>query len=554
MSAACGGSADPQAAAEDLATELCDLSFRCCTRGEVNFYLGHYVGPEDCADRLVNSASLSSNLVINLSMFENVAVFLPNLRALDQAVKDGRTKVDSDAVDACVEFLRGVQCNALEEEAEVCTPPEIIEDHPCDPSVMFRGNVSEGGRCTSVGFSFECAEGLACRASSPLGVEGACVAPGELGDYCFTDGECGEDLYCSQLDGTCQEPGQPGEVCAYADPDDPSPSPDSLLLRCDTGLSCDPVTDTCVAPCERGAACAVDLDCDAEAGLVCMLGRCDSPRSEGLPCAQDEHCQEGLLCLPSIAEPGVLACTAPRGLDESCIYRQHAECASGYCDPATNRCAASSQPGDLCPTALHEQCDGGYCDSTFIACASDDTCTGSGVCNTSLGRCEYYCVPERPDGQSCANGFECASGSCISGICRTLPLADGQECLDASQCESGYCGYGVPRVCDTLPLPNGTACLSGIECESGICFNGECTPGLTEGAPCGDVASPPCALELYCDPEESPPVCVPVLDTGEVCKGHYQCRGQCVVAFGRTVCDDTPPAGGMVCDGAGGAE
>src|SRR5688572_13181012 len=68
LSAACGGSsADPDTVAEDLAHQICELSFRCCSRGEVNFYLGPYVDQDDCVDRLVNVASLGT-LEFNLGV------------------------------------------------------------------------------------------------------------------------------------------------------------------------------------------------------------------------------------------------------------------------------------------------------------------------------------------------------------------------------------------------------------------------------------------------------------------------------------------------------
>src|SRR4029079_16009780 len=85
--AGCGGSsADPKEGADDLAGALCDLSFRCCTAGDVHYFLGHYVTPDDCADRLVNSAQVNTAFSFSLGLFEDTGVFLPNLAALDEAV------------------------------------------------------------------------------------------------------------------------------------------------------------------------------------------------------------------------------------------------------------------------------------------------------------------------------------------------------------------------------------------------------------------------------------------------------------------------------------
>jgi hypothetical protein len=550
---ACGGSsADPQEVADDLAVALCELSFRCCTTGEVHYFLGHYVTAEDCADRLVNAASVQTAFSFSLELFEESGIFLPNLAALDQAVEDGRTTVDRDQVDACLEKLQAVECNALEAEPDMCVPPELNVDDPCDPLLMFDGKVAEGGRCSSVGFSFECERGLVCRAVSALGTDGACVAPGEVGDYCFADSECGLDLYCSQLDGTCQLFGQPGEVCAYADPDDPAPGEDTLLIRCDEGLSCDPVTDRCVAPCERGSGCAGDIDCDGEAGLICIVGRCDSLRGAGLPCGDDLHCETGLICRPSLAQGGVFLCSEPLANNEFC--QANPDCESGFCDPLQSRCSPSVNPGEPCPSYNHAECREGYCSDTIAnngvpACdANPDCSTGSNMCDLGAGECVPVCVPRKEDGQTCTFGanYECLSDQCVNGTCRTLPLENGQECDSGEQCESGFCGYD--GLCDMLPLPDGKLCLLDGECESAVCFEGQCTPGLQEGSECGGF-QPDCANDLYCDFEELPPVCVPVLETGEVCKTDDECRGFCVLRLGRMVCDPTPPVNGMICDG-----
>ena len=550
--AGCGGSsADPQEVADDLATALCDLSFRCCTAGEVHFFLGHYVTPEECPDRLVNSANLDPSFGFSLDLFEESGVFLPNLAALDQAVEDGRTTVDRDQVDACIAKINAIECNALEEEPDMCVPPELGVDDPCDPLLMFDGKQAEGERCSSVGFSFECEFGLVCRAVSALGTDGACVAPGEIGDYCFADLECGIDLYCSQLDGTCQALGQPGDVCAYADPDDPAPDPTTLLLRCDEGLSCDPVTDRCVAPCERGATCSDDIQCDAEAGLICIVGRCDSPRGVGLPCAEDLNCEAGLICRLSLGE-GINVCSQP--LDDGEFCSENPDCASGFCDPAERRCSPSFDPGETCPAYNHAQCKDGYCSDTFpnnaspFCDANPDCSTTSNMCDLGASECVPVCVPRKQDGQACTfgNNYECLSDQCVNGTCRTLPLENGQECDSPEQCESEFCGHD--GLCDMLPLPDGKLCFYPEECESRVCSGGQCTPGLQEGSDCTPGLSE-CAADLFCDPEELTPICVPVLETGEVCKTSDECRGSCVPRFGRMVCDPTPPVNGAICDG-----
>jgi len=101
-----------------------------------------------------------------------------------------------------------------------------------------------------------------------------------VGDYCLEDASCAQGLYCSMLDGTCQEPQKAGEPCEYADHLSTTPSEDTLLVMCRKDLECDPVTDTCVIKCQEGHSCTSTDDCDKEKGLKCIANRCDLPRGE----------------------------------------------------------------------------------------------------------------------------------------------------------------------------------------------------------------------------------------------------------------------------------
>ena len=546
---ACGGE-DVNSSARDLVDEICDLTFRCCSRSEVDLLFGPFVDQDSCADRLANSASLAAYALIALP-FEGAAVAVPNLAVLERAVDDGRASLDEDALAACLDHLAAIECNQpVEVEPEMgCQPPPPVLPGACDLDVLVIGQVEAGGDCSSPGFSLECVDGLTCRAVDSLGVDGVCVDPGEVGAYCFADGECHEDLYCSALDGTCQVPRGEGEVCAYADPEDPSPSPSTLLIECAEELSCDPVTDRCVAPCQLGATCAGDEQCDEEAGLSCILGRCDRPRPAGLPCSSETDCQEGLRCALDPANPDRAICQARLPDGEPCSTFQPDECASGFCDPATAECAPASAPGGLCPSAQHNQCDEGYCETGYIFCSSDGQCPGSGTCNTAEGRCEYYCIALQPDGATCDVGYECASGSCIDDFCRTVPLADGQPCTFDGECASGFCGLDAARVCQSLPLPNGSTCTIAEQCESGVCHEAQCKTGLGLGDDCSSPFDPPCGRDLFCDVSGEAPVCAEVRGPGEPCDGSFQCHGECTIRYGRRMCDQTVSEDEALCDG-----
>ncbi len=557
VAAGCG-SPSAENVADDFAATVCNFGFDCCSRGEIDFFWGPYVTEDDCEARLINSAQVGSGVGITLPGMANVGLLLPNLGELQNAIDDGRTEVDGDALDACLAYIKEQGCNefvAVDPELGCVPPPPPVET-PCETELMFNGKIEENGPCSSPGFGFECEDGLICRNLGLFGVFGACVRPGVEGDFCFSDSECHEDFYCSQSNGRCTVFSQKDEPCAFSDPDDPSPSASTQLIKCDPSLSCDPVTDRCVEACQRGASCSTVADCDQEQMLQCIDGRCDLPRGEGLPCNSDLHCTMGLRCAQSLVNPGELECQEklPNGTPCDTGGINDDDCASGYCDTTNDFCTATSAEGGLCPSGRDQQCAAGWCENTIVLCNADDQCLGSGSCNLLNGRCQPYCVADIPDGGQCTRGAQCESTACVDLFCRTLPLADGEACSADFQCESLFCSFDNPRVCATPPLENGRGCGGDDECISGICFSsgGEsrCNSGLGEGDACDDpFNNPPCGADLFCDTSLQPATCVKVFEPGEDCEGSFQCRDQCVLKFARNMCNATPAIEAAVCDG-----
>ena len=546
---------------QSLATSICDMAYRCCTQGEINYLLGPYVQDDDCEQRLLHAAQLQSSLGFNLQLTERVSVWLPNLGALEEANLEGRGTVDETAIAACRDYLAEMSCAVAEEEdIEGCIPPEPPPDEtPCDADKLFIGSVAEDEECTSAGTSYECAEGLVCRTNTGLGVKGRCVVAGVQGDVCFNSAECDDDLYCSQLDGTCQPLRKEGEACAYADRDDPSPDSATLLLACEGHLYCDPVTDMCVAYCQQGAPCVVDEQCeqdeeDVTAGLSCIQGRCDFLRGEGLPCGADDDCADDRACGFDPSYPETLVCIDRLAIDEPCA--NHASCTSTFCNPITMRCAATVAADDPCPSGYDQECDQGVCEQELVFCTDDGDCPLSGSCNLAQFECGTYCVALRPDGATCTLDGECLSDVCVAGFCRTPPLEIGQNCDADIQCESEFCGIEDERVCTELPLDLGARCYAHDQCESLVCFAASssaeetCMTGLDEGEACSDPTLPPCNPHKYfCDDEEQPAVCAPLYETGEDCENSVQCRGTCTLNFGRMMCSPAVPEGAAICDG-----
>ena len=545
----CGGSS-ADAAGTALSAALCDLAFRCCSTGEVHYYLGPYTDAGNCRDRLLNSASIAPGVVLGLSPLGSASVALPNLAFLDRAVHEGRVSVRQDGLDACIAYLGNLACNQPPPPpmpSMECAPPPSPMPSPCELDLLFEGHGEESDPCSAPGVALECQAGLVCRAVIPMGLDGVCVRLGGVGDFCFDDAECRNDLYCSQLDGTCQPPRKEGETCVFADRDDPSPPASSLLVECEPTLSCDPVTDTCVAPCQRGAACFGDDDCDEDANLVCILGRCDLLRPLGLPCGADDDCDPTLRCETDPADPSIEVCSPKLAAGQVCFA--HDDCTTGYCDAPSGVCAGKVAPGGLCPSRSDAQCDMAYCATTAIPCTMNAECLGSGMCDAMAGTCRPYCVALLPDGAMCNATAECMSGACIGGFCWTVPLADGQPCNGNSQCMSGFCSLDSDRVCATLPLPNGSVCNDDDQCQSHVCHSGSCVEGLAEGQACNGLGQPPCGAGLFCDVSGMRSICAPLHQPGQECDSSLQCQGSCVSRFGRMICDATPAAGAAICDG-----
>jgi hypothetical protein len=78
----------------------------------------------------------------------------------------------------------------------------------------------------------------------------------------------------------------------------------------------------------------------------------------------------------------------------------------------------------------YNQCKGGSCGTVKVTCgayrcdqATQKSCLTS--CKDGAGNCftDYYCeqpkcLPQKGKGGSCANGGQCLSGDCKSGVCQ----------------------------------------------------------------------------------------------------------------------------------------
>jgi len=67
-----------------LANTVCDLAFRCCARGEMDWYIGPYIDKQNCSDRFIEHASLSSSASVDLYDYLKLKVSVPNIGALNR--------------------------------------------------------------------------------------------------------------------------------------------------------------------------------------------------------------------------------------------------------------------------------------------------------------------------------------------------------------------------------------------------------------------------------------------------------------------------------------
>jgi hypothetical protein len=552
---------------EDLAVATCEVAFDCCDTGETAYYFGPHVTAEDCPERIVRQGELDSSAFLFVASQTAPSFFLPNFAALDLAIDQRRVLVDSGALGLCLDELRNAGCNmpVVPEDPEDPDVPYCPRPAPePDPTLgedglvlpclrIFLGNVGEGGECSTELGGMECVQGTVCRVDETLGTQGVCVRLGLDGDYCTDDNDCNRDLYCAQLDRTCRPYRTLGETCATSEIG-------AVLLECAPELDCDEVTDTCVPECTLGADCFGDEQCDMALGLSCISFRCDTLRGLGLPCDEDDDCEEGLECgIPSDAPPGMLpVCIEQIADGEPCF--DHGSCLSEFCDPMSDTCARRVAAGMPCPSRQSQQCvEGSFCDAVSLEfCTTDADCDG-GMCDTVDGLCLPICVALLADGEDCISGSECASRNCIVGMCRTPPLALGMPCDSSADCESEFCGLEEERVCTELPLALGARCSQSDQCESAVCFGTDlvtqiCTMGAAEGELCGPGLLPCDPLLFYCDTDAEEPVCTALRETGAPCEDSQQCRGDCVVRFAREMCSNVAPPDAALCDGAGGGE
>jgi hypothetical protein len=205
-----------------------------------------------------------------------------------------------------------------------------------------------------------------------------------------------------------------------------------------------------------------------------------------------------------VFEPGdVVDCSCPNE-DDVCTPR-------GWCVLATHGCFED----DDCPSdyKCFDQICYNYNDDTFLSlCQVDENCPSYMVC-AERGVCEsprscdlsIYCPPgllcgegpasgenycvgagDKAGGETCTTGYECQSGTCLSGQCR-YPCVRNADCPGLGVCTvSGLCSVGdspfdraqcEDRVWSDDLVGQSCAdrlCRSNADCADEVCMMGFC--------------------------------------------------------------------------------
>jgi hypothetical protein len=415
-----------------------------------------------------------------------------------------------------------------------------------------------GGNCTG------CCDGNICR---PGDLHTRCGAGGASCEICGTCEVCGPTSSCEHAaagtDPRDQCAAEPESTCGYTGSCDgqgaceywPEGTVCSLGLcvgsvyyyqdtcspqhQCADGGSVDCAPYLCDATGCR-ATCATAADCVS--GHYCAGGSCAAKKPLGDICGGNVectsgHCVDGYCCdsgCTGVCEACDISgnlgtCSShPAATDPEDDCPAEPPCGlTGQCDgnracaywPAGTVCNGSQCVGsvfyhdDTC-TTFHVCADGGLIDCVPYACDASGcltSCTAHTDCAAGHYCSSGSCLPEKLQGDTCAEDFECASGHCTDGYCCDAACDGVCEACDVGPSE-GTC---VLHQANTDP--DGECAGSCQSCDG----NGACHDTATGLDPEDECAQEsPCGLDGECDGAGA----CGHWDSGTVCTAAY-CDG-----------------------------
>ncbi len=385
-----------------------------------------------------------------------------------------------------------------------------------------------------------------------------------LGEVCTSDSDCKSGLFCQPI-------GNGTSYCAQ--------NCSVSKANCPSGFQCYGYQSggdqgVCLKPLggsqkDLDASCSSSGECKS---LLCVGGKCKQACAVGgTSCPPGQVCEQvpgqGGACVPK---------TGPTlaGLGDECSAPE--ECESGLCmkdtpDDVIGHCRTACTVPGSCPTGF--KCDSqaiGYtgCIPGKEEVESGQPCINDGMCKGGL------CVPAAEQGKVCSNpctlgaadacpcGMMCAVGVQGTACYVTEPvgcLKDGTPCSGDGACASGICLSAICRPACTVG--DEASCDAGLACLSlqGSGGKGRCVvPGQTgEGSFC--VSHDVCASLLCLSGADAVPRCQdPCLpdqpttcDAGEICVAMGAGHG-CVTDSGGAAETSADAAGGSDSEGSDG--
>jgi hypothetical protein len=281
----------------------------------------------------------------------------------------------------------------------------------------------------------------------------------------------------------------------------PSPTPD--MAEPDAPLSANGAACTGAAQCSSGF-CVDGICCNSACTGACQA--CDIASSAGT-CSPIADGQDPI---NECEQQAVSTCGTDGACNGSGACRKYAagtQCAPGRCTGSTEYAASTCNAAGACTAGNMRSCAPNMC--TGDSCAS--TCSGANDCQSGFFCDGGTCRSKRPNGMACTVAGQCASNTCVDGVCcatactgtcqacnlsgsvgACTSIADGMdpggECpaQAASTCgRSGGCdGRGACKFHPGGTSCGAASCSGSTETAASTCNGaGSCTAGATRTCP-----------------------------------------------------------------------